>query len=160
MSSELTDRRSLGPDREAAERLQQSGTKRSFRRAFSWSGPPTSRDGTIGRCPGGRTHRGGIRSRPLLLKLCVRFRSVEGCFAVEFSRNLNSTCRIRGICAFRVIRTGGRSGIRSCADEVVQARKHALNDLPDLDSPLFYSNYRLFSEHTDVVQRLPERRGD
>jgi hypothetical protein len=81
-------------------------------------------------------------------------------FAVELSRNLNLACRIREIGLFRVTLEACRSGIRSCADAVWQAKNLALINLPDMDRPLFCSNYRLFSEHMDVVQRLPERRGD
>jgi hypothetical protein len=93
-------------------------------------------------------------------KLWDNFCQAAENFAVEPNGNLNLACRIREIGSFRA--TGGvrRSGIRSCADAVGQAKNLALINRPDMDRPLFCSSYWLFSEHMDVVQRLPERRGD
>ena len=99
----------------------------------------------------------------MLPKVWDRFHVLVGNFAAQRSRNLNLACRIREIGAIRAIRAiprAGRSGIRSCADSVRQVKNLALINLPDMDRPLFCSKYWLFSEHMDVVQRLPERRGD
>jgi hypothetical protein len=89
-----------------------------------------------------------------------RYCGADGNFAVELSRNLNLACRIHSIGAFGTIERAIRSGIRSCGDSAGQAKNLVLINPPDMDRPLFCSNYWLFSEHMDVVQRLPERRGD
>ena len=96
----------------------------------------------------------------LLWKVWDRICIPAGNFPAELSRNLNLACRIHEIGLFGATPHARRSGIRSCADAVWQAKNLALINLPDMDRPLFCSNYRLFSEHMDVVQRLPERRGD
>jgi len=158
-SSELKGRRDLCRAREAAGSPKLRGTRRWFRWKSAWSVP---RKWNRIRYGSRRSELPRRRSKTdsSLLKVWDNICQSDGNFAIELSRNLTLACRIRVTGAFRAIGVASRSGIRPCADSVGQAKNLALINHSDMDRPLFCSNYQLFPEHMDVVQCLPERRGD